>query len=296
MFCYFLVKLEVTPKNKIKRKQLDYRKNIGDILEDLRNSRWFKQGELSFEEWAQSPRLQLGRYIDDGSKAVIRKIIYGNSRVLLGRIEGIAIDRGIEGGKASLLKVREKNMLQILIPDNVNRYYISDSPQYFTKDINKSFEFDRILIIRIRNTKIHDRIVAGFEDNKRVALKTLQQIYLSCKSQISLKYILGILNSRLINYYCSHFLVDDINKEYLSQIPIRLINLSNKEEKAVYGKLVGLVNVIINLNTELAISKGNEKEQLQQQIDKTDKEIDDLVYELYGITDEERKIIESIGT
>ena len=37
---------------------------------------------------------------------------------------------------------------------------------------------------------------------------------------------------------------------------------------------------------------GNEKEQLEQQIKNVDYEIDDEVYKLYDISDEERKIIE----
>jgi hypothetical protein len=31
---------------------------------------------------------------------------------------------------------------------------------------------------------------------------------------------------------------------------------------------------------------------IQQLIDKTDKEIDEMVYELYGLTEEERKMVE----
>ncbi len=37
---------------------------------------------------------------------------------------------------------------------------------------------------------------------------------------------------------------------------------------------------------------GNEKERLKSQIDNVDYEIDSEVYKLYGITDEEKKIIE----
>ena len=35
-----------------------------------------------------------------------------------------------------------------------------------------------------------------------------------------------------------------------------------------------------------------EKQKLEQEIKKTDNEIDELVYQLYGITEEEKKIIE----
>lgn len=37
---------------------------------------------------------------------------------------------------------------------------------------------------------------------------------------------------------------------------------------------------------------GGKKMQIQRQIEKTDKEIDGLVYKLYGITEKEREIIE----
>ena len=42
-------------------------------------------------------------------------------------------------------------------------------------------------------------------------------------------------------------------------------------------------------------AKGSKKDQLQRQIEKTDREIDDLVYKLYGITEKEREIIEGTG-
>jgi hypothetical protein len=47
------------------------------------------------------------------------------------------------------------------------------------------------------------------------------------------------------------------------------------------------------LNEKLYTAKGGEKEQIQRQTEKTDQEIDKLVYALYGITTEEKKIIDS---
>jgi len=47
------------------------------------------------------------------------------------------------------------------------------------------------------------------------------------------------------------------------------------------------------LNKQLATAKtDHEKTALQRQIDATDKQIDKLVYELYGLTEEEIKIVE----
>ncbi len=47
------------------------------------------------------------------------------------------------------------------------------------------------------------------------------------------------------------------------------------------------------LNKQLAITNtAHEKTALQRQIDATDHQIDQLVYELYGLTDEEIRIVE----
>jgi hypothetical protein len=40
------------------------------------------------------------------------------------------------------------------------------------------------------------------------------------------------------------------------------------------------------------IRKGHEKRVIQRQIDATDRQIDQLVYELYGLTDNEIRIVE----
>jgi type II restriction/modification system DNA methylase subunit YeeA len=80
---------------------------------------------------------------------------------------------------------------------------------------------------------------------------------------------------------------------YIKNLPIRTIDFSNQSEKKLHDALVSLVDVMLDLNKKIQTAKGNEKEQIQRQIEKTDREIDEIVYELYGITEEEKKIIES---
>ena len=50
---------------------------------------------------------------------------------------------------------------------------------------------------------------------------------------------------------------------------------------------------MLDLNKKIQTARGSRKEQIKRQIKKTDKEIDDLVYKLYGLTKEEIEIIES---
>jgi hypothetical protein len=61
--------------------------------------------------------------------------------------------------------------------------------------------------------------------------------------------------------------------------------------------MVTLVERMLKLHTDLQEAKTPDaKTQLQRTIDATDKEIDTLVYELYGLTEEEIKIVEGNKT
>jgi hypothetical protein len=56
---------------------------------------------------------------------------------------------------------------------------------------------------------------------------------------------------------------------------------------------VQLVDSMLTLHKQLAEAKSAaQKEIIQRQINATDAEIDRLVYELYGLTDDEIKIVE----
>jgi hypothetical protein len=58
--------------------------------------------------------------------------------------------------------------------------------------------------------------------------------------------------------------------------------------------MVALVEQMISLHKKLAAANtDHEKTNLQRQIEATDRQIDRLVYELYGLTEEEIKVIES---
>jgi hypothetical protein len=84
----------------------------------------------------------------------------------------------------------------------------------------------------------------------------------------------------------------EVKKGHVEQLPICIIDFSNPTEKKLHDDLVILVNAMLDLNKKMQTAKGSDKDQIQRQIEKTDKEIDDLIYKLYDINDEERKIIE----
>ncbi len=113
----------------------------------------------------------------------------------------------------------------------------------------------------------------------------------------SLKYLLSILNSTLMAfYYNSRYTSIHVNRNETLNLPIRPIDFDNPDEKAVHDALATLAQRMLDLHQRLA-AKGdvhdNEREQIERDIARTDREIDDLVYDLYGLTAQERDLIES---
>ncbi|MBM4056322.1 MAG: hypothetical protein FJ264_16955 [Planctomycetes bacterium] len=57
--------------------------------------------------------------------------------------------------------------------------------------------------------------------------------------------------------------------------------------------MVALVDQMLSLHKQIAsVKTDHDKTVIQRQIDATDRQIDRLVYELYGLTEEEIKIVE----
>lgn len=114
------------------------------------------------------------------------------------------------------------------------------------------------------------------------------------------KYLLGILNSSLITQFYKS--ISSTYRggylrfiyQYLIQLPIRTIDFNDKNDKAMHDRMVELVEVMLKLNKELCEQKLSERdrEALKRRIDYTDREIDKLVYKLYGLTDDEIRIVE----
>ena len=83
-------------------------------------------------------------------------------------------------------------------------------------------------------------------------------------------------------------------KQYVGKLPIRPIDFADPPDKARHDKMVALVGCMLELNKKKQSGKlaPSELDRLEREIASTDQEIDALVYDLYDITEEERKIIE----
>jgi hypothetical protein len=80
----------------------------------------------------------------------------------------------------------------------------------------------------------------------------------------------------------------------IARLPIYTPDFDNLADKTRHDKMVALVTQMLSLHQYLRKAKTDQEKRLvQQEIDATDVRIDALVYDLYGLTEEEITVVES---
>jgi hypothetical protein len=112
-------------------------------------------------------------------------------------------------------------------------------------------------------------------------------------------YLLGILNSRLLRCYWTEKYYDrrrtfpKIKGTYLKRLPIRLPRADREADAARAERMASLANSMLSLSKDFVAARSlAQKDIIQRQIDATDREIDRLVYDIYGLTADEIALVE----
>lgn len=124
-------------------------------------------------------------------------------------------------------------------------------------------------------------------------------ITIASSCSFSPNYVLGLLNSTLLFWQLQR--ISNVfrggwitcTKQYVETLPIRTIDFDNPSEKALHDQLVSLVDRMLELHKKKSsLPTSAEREKVEREIAITDEKIDEIVYELYGITEGERETIE----
>ena len=184
--------------------------------------------------------------------------------------------------------------IKIIQTADIQRYFVYWNGEYIDKSVfsdNKIKLFNKRKIVIGRLNKHIKAALDGGEYS--VGKATI----LVLKDGINEKYVLGVLNSNLLDFYykllftSTHmgggYVSYDIS--YLKWLPIKLP--SEQEQR----KIIELVDKTIELNKELykfGDKKTERRDNIESNIDRLNNQIENLIYKIYGITEEEKKIIE----
>jgi predicted type IV restriction endonuclease len=169
-------------------------------------------------------------------------------------------------------------------PGTYQWFEIQDTIAYYNE-----FQRPKIIIPAIVKKASYTFDESGFYSNDKTTIIPANDMYL-----------LGLLNSWLLDFVL-HSIAStkqggyfEYKPMYVQQLPIRTINFTDSADKAGHNKIVKLVERMLDLNKQLAEAKDPQtKTVLQRQIETTDRQIDQLVYELYGLMEHEIKIVEN---
>ena len=139
------------------------------------------------------------------------------------------------------------------------------------------------IIAHIRNPKPHIKLTAAIDRSRNwLNVNTVTNI---ASSEYHLAYLCGILNSRLISWYAYDFIYNravrtmHFRRGYADHIPIRCVDPGDPCCELIYEQLVEHVSRTMTLYCEETTP--------EEEIAGVDREIDRLIYQLYGITDDD---------
>jgi hypothetical protein len=177
------------------------------------------------------------------------------------------------------------------------RKYIRDK-----KELRKVQLRDESIFLRAEKilTAQDSITIKGTLDTQRFyTTNSIHTTYMNDNTKYDIRYVLGLMNSKALNYYHQSLVLkgQDLHPQVLvtnlPKLPIPRIKFYDAADKSRHDSLVNLVQRMLDLHKKLAEAKiPDEKTRIQRQIDITDKQIENLVYDLYGLTEEEIGIVE----
>jgi adenine-specific DNA-methyltransferase len=152
-----------------------------------------------------------------------------------------------------------------------------EQPKILVRDTGGSLE----CMLDLENYYVKDVLVLNKQEN----------------SDYSLFYLTGLLNSQLMrHYYETSFPTLHVQNNELAVLPIRRIDFENLAEKLGHDEIVRLVERMLALQKERqSVRREDDLDRvrnLERQIAQVDAEIDQRVYALYGLTQDEIKLVE----
>ncbi|WP_304353091.1 type IIL restriction-modification enzyme MmeI [Brachyspira innocens] len=209
----------------------------------------------------------------------------------------------------NLINEETKDTLKVLGGKHINRYYYPNiikgylEKKYIVNNKGKIKENSILvqnIVAHIMNPKPHIKIIAMPSSilnnkDKYILLNTVNQ--LENISNLDTKFILAILNSKLISWYVYIFIFGlairtmHFDNPVTSRIPMPLIDLTKKKDKDIYNKIIDLVDNIIDLNKKLN-DDNNSSSDIKNELAECENHLDNLIYKIYGLSEDEIRVIE----
>lgn len=200
----------------------------------------------------------------------------------------------------------DKTYKKLLSGGDVTRYniiwgqkeYISYGSWLGAAREKRFFTQPRILIRQIISGN-PSRIFAAYTNQELYNTQSVFNLVLKENISVDIKFILAIINSKLMNFYHANKYLDQSKNLFqkiliqnCKQFPIPVLDLLDKQQKALHDKIVTHVETLETLQQNILSNKNpNQTEQLQSRFISEESRLDYLICEMYGLTQMEIKTI-----
>jgi hypothetical protein len=156
------------------------------------------------------------------------------------------------------------------------------------------------IIAHVMNPVDHIILMSTLDTEGVLTLDTVQNTVLTDK-RFGMAFITALMNSTLWAWYAYRFIYSKairtmhFDEYYLGKFPLPLFSMQNDGHKKLHDILVALAEKMLDLNRKLHTLTDYEtdkRQQLEKEIKITDEKIDNMVYDLYGLTEEEIALVE----
>jgi len=231
--------------------------------------------------------------------AELKQTILSKSNQTFSDIAEINQAIALKSDRAAYLfdKKVDKNYKPVLDGREIGRYEITWAKKYLKYDVGAIHSCKREDIFlskeKIFFRRVSSTLIGAIDTEQFYALNTLICVNLKPTTEYNLRFILGIFNSSLMNYYYTTFLkstkkvFSEIQARQIGQLPIPNINLKVKIDLQRHDEIVKQVNLIHELK------KDNSTNKVSERISYAEQRINEIVYELYELSQEEIQIIEN---
>lgn len=285
--------------------------NVALILEKIQNKKNFELTEKEVGQGIVCPQ----EYVIDKHLSVLKNVKFG---------DGIFVLKPDEINNLCLGKKEKELIKPFYTTKDISRYYANSKNElwiiYNNNEVNKNIneypkikqhlqkyagvitsDFGPFGLHRARDEKFF--IGPSIFSIRKTARPQFSYVNFPCyvsqtyfiisTNRTNLKFLTGLLNSQIIYFWLRNKgkLQGDllqIDKAPLLEVPICVSDRNQQKQ------IISLVDKMLKLNNDLHKATENSEKwnSIKSEIEKTDKKIDQEVYKLYELTEEEIKIVE----
>jgi type I restriction-modification system DNA methylase subunit len=273
--------------------------NLNISIKVAQNMNQFFLNNVSQVHWIESKGERVNINISQSELAIKQKLEeYPTLKDFVNIVVGLKpYQKGKGKPKQSEIDVRGRvfdatsklgdDYYKLLRGSDINKYTINWTSGVWLKygehiaepRFSANFFDDEKIVVR----QTSDKLIATIDTEKYICMNNLHVITRRKQGRdMNFKFVLALINSKLLDFYYTLLNPEkgeslaEVKKENLSVLPI------NIERNDLERKIVALVDRILSLR----------RKNVMAEIQDLESQIDQLVYQLYGLTEEEIRIVE----